>query len=281
MNKWALWADEWELRDKVSFDGPNKLILINEPETVIQVREDIYSAWKRWVLLYDNAKYLPAIRTIGGDPTVSGQRAGDLYFLINGWQIRTWEADHQLQLIGAIFNDTGQPVFKPTIFNHNIQTVIERSSLVTTVVSEVEGQLGQSDKDEIVDRLTAGIPTEVWRHIHDPGYPAGSYGQKIDAIEVAAFILRKGLTNRFVIQSGQLILYDDDDVTVLRSWNLNNNYGITAQAVGSIKTDEIHKIHGLKSGAPLTVGKTSREVDDITQTITENVGTGDVTIARD
>ena len=33
---------------KVTFDGPNKLILINHGEVSIDVKEDIYSGWKEW-----------------------------------------------------------------------------------------------------------------------------------------------------------------------------------------------------------------------------------------
>lgn len=234
MTPWSLWAEEWELRDRVSFDGPNKLILVNEPEVVVRVREDLYSAWKRWALLYDNAKYLPALRNIGGDPTVTGQRAGDLYFLINGWQLRTWEGDHQLQVIGALFNDTGDPVFAPTVFSHNVQTTIERASLVTAVTSTVPGTLDPADKDELVSRLTADIPPEVWQQVHSPGYPAGTYGQKLDAVEVAAIIMRKGLTNRMETiagNPGRLILYDDDGVTVLRQWELQDSFGSSIRPV--------------------------------------------------
>ena len=46
-----------------------------------------HAEWKEWVRLSDNAKYLPAFRTIGGDPVSPTQNAGITYFLLNGWLI--------------------------------------------------------------------------------------------------------------------------------------------------------------------------------------------------
>jgi hypothetical protein len=51
---------------------------------------------------------MPALRTIGGDPLGSGQFAGDLYFLMNGWQI---VIGHAVQMSGVLYHDDGVPVF--------------------------------------------------------------------------------------------------------------------------------------------------------------------------
>lgn len=40
---WYYWED---FPMKVTFDGPNKRILINRGEISIKVKEDIYSNWK-------------------------------------------------------------------------------------------------------------------------------------------------------------------------------------------------------------------------------------------
>ena len=73
---------------KVVFDGDNKLIIINSGVTDIDVGNDIYLEWKKWVLLGDNSKYLAAFRAFGGDQTTINQTAPNYYFLINGWIIR-------------------------------------------------------------------------------------------------------------------------------------------------------------------------------------------------
>lgn len=68
----------------IVFDGPNSTIDITN-ETDVDVQE-LYSRWKDWVLISDNSKFLPAFRTFGGDPTVTGQFAPRYYFMTNGWR---------------------------------------------------------------------------------------------------------------------------------------------------------------------------------------------------
>lgn len=101
----APWSQDWQLYHKVVFDGENKLIYVNQNESVISVKEDIYSAWKQWFQVRDNSKFLPAIRTIGGDPVGAGKYAGDIYFLMNGWKI---VVNHAVSLDGTLYNDTGE-----------------------------------------------------------------------------------------------------------------------------------------------------------------------------
>ena len=69
----------------ITFNGALKRIYITNTASVIV--KDVYSAWKNWLLLDDNLKFLQAFRTVGGDPTVSGQSAPVYYFLTNDWKI--------------------------------------------------------------------------------------------------------------------------------------------------------------------------------------------------
>ena len=71
---------------KVTFDGTNKLIIINSGVTTLDVKTDIYLPWKEWVLS-GHSMYLAAFRTFGGDPTTENQNAPTYYFLINNWRI--------------------------------------------------------------------------------------------------------------------------------------------------------------------------------------------------
>ena len=78
----------WELNQKVSFDPLQRLIVVNDGVTDIDIKIDIYSNWKEWIQLSDyTGQAPPAIRPIGGDPTGPGQRAGEIYFLINDWKL--------------------------------------------------------------------------------------------------------------------------------------------------------------------------------------------------
>ena len=69
----------------ITFNGALKRIYITNTSSIIV--KDVYSAWKNWLLLDDNLKFLQAFRTVGGDPTVSGQSAPVYYFLTNDWKI--------------------------------------------------------------------------------------------------------------------------------------------------------------------------------------------------
>lgn len=107
-NEWTY----WNLFHNVTFDGPNKLILINEEVTAIDVKEDIYSAWKEWVNLLglvehkDNPAYLEAISAIGGEPTPTGQ-IGSTLFLENDWKIKPSPGSYRLIVSGNLFASDG------------------------------------------------------------------------------------------------------------------------------------------------------------------------------
>jgi hypothetical protein len=99
---WPFNQDYWLLYLKVSFDGVTKLITVNSNESVIDVQEDLYSAWKRWIQTRDNLKYINAMRSVGGDPTVGGEFLGATFFVTNGWRIVLTNAT---TIEGNIFSD--------------------------------------------------------------------------------------------------------------------------------------------------------------------------------
>lgn len=120
----------WELRDRVTFDFYNRIIVVNPEVTTLRIKEDVYSAWKRWILVEQNTGKAPAaLRTTGGDPTVSGQFAGDIYFTINGWRIQLDPS--RVTIIGTIFSDD----FNSPLINE--EGVEIQQSLVSSLVSGV------------------------------------------------------------------------------------------------------------------------------------------------
>lgn len=94
----GVWGEQ-----KCAFDGEHRRIIVHPTETLLDVKRDIYSAWKEWVQVRDHAKFLPAVRVIGGDPVGGGLAAGDIYFLMNGWKV---VIDHEVTLTGTLYNDT-------------------------------------------------------------------------------------------------------------------------------------------------------------------------------
>jgi hypothetical protein len=133
----------WKLYHKVTFDGPNRLILVNPGETELDVQTDIYSAWKEWILVRpdgENARWPAALATVGGEPTVAGQRLDVTYFLINGWKIKPYPGSYTLNIIGNIFDVDGGEIKVPA----NVTDVPNNISINTNtsvIVRQVNPQI--------------------------------------------------------------------------------------------------------------------------------------------
>lgn len=165
---------------KVTFDGPNRLILVNHGEIEINFKEDVYSGWKEWLRdpnHNENAGYAPAMNVVGGDELPGSRQLGTTYFLENGWRMRTWEGDHSLTVSGNLFTREGVPVFVPTLKPWTITVNLNTATVVETIFGQTT--LTTSDKVAIADTVwsneiaaaliddIAGIPANVWNEIID------------------------------------------------------------------------------------------------------------------
>jgi len=130
--------DYWELRHKVTFDGANKLILINEGVFELDVQTDIYSDWKEWVALDENTKYLPPMNTVGGEPTIAGQRLDVTYFLINGWKLKPQPGSYDLNIIGNLFDVDGGSIKVPADIIENQPNNISISTNTSVIVRQID-----------------------------------------------------------------------------------------------------------------------------------------------
>ena len=70
----------------VSFDGTVKKMVVTGVSTV-DVQRDLYSAWKHWLILSDNAKYEQALRPVGGEGIGEGQKGPAYFCLMNDWKV--------------------------------------------------------------------------------------------------------------------------------------------------------------------------------------------------
>jgi len=136
----------WELRDKVTFNKFSRLIIVNPGVTTLDVKTDIYSAWKRWMLVGTNNSMGQVIRSIGGDPTVAGQAAGDIYFLVNGWRLQVDLS--QTSISGSMFSDD----FETPMIDFNGTALFQ--SLVSSLVTGITA--GQS---------SGATPAEIWAYV--------------------------------------------------------------------------------------------------------------------
>jgi hypothetical protein len=139
------------MADKVSFDGPAKLIVVNAGITELNVQADLYSAWKVWALLGNNSRYLQAFRSIGGDPMSSTTNVAGYFFLMNGWRIRPQEADHQLVVTGNLFTEESDNPFIPTIGDYLVTvSMFASSSSTVTQIFTGGSSLTQTEHDQLM-----------------------------------------------------------------------------------------------------------------------------------
>jgi len=99
-----------------TFDGANLHITLPNIGSFDTQRE-IYSAWKEWFALSDNAKYPPAFDTTGGDNVGSGQKIAPYFFCRNdlGWRIKMPSADGEIVVAGNLFpRDPDAALFEQT-----------------------------------------------------------------------------------------------------------------------------------------------------------------------
>lgn len=175
---------------KVTIDGPNRTITVNEGVTEIDIKIDVYSAWKMWVAEpnHQNSKYFAALRSIGGDDTIEGEKAGDIYFLINQWKF-VYDPT-ETAITGVLFSDDFDTAFylketlKP-IYPAKVSSVVNR-------VTGTGGTGGDGATAEEVwayptrtltatDAPTASqIADAVWDETLADHLSAGSTGEKLN-----------------------------------------------------------------------------------------------------
>ena len=147
---------------KVTFDGYNKLIFVNESETAINIKQDIYSGWKEWSQYATNSIFDPAIRSTGGDAVGGGEFTGDVFFLINNWKL--YIDVTQTRVDGVLYSDNfdtayydfnGKSIYPVTV--SNLVRVVETQSAldISAIADAVAAKFAEPSM------TTAGIATAV------------------------------------------------------------------------------------------------------------------------
>ena len=224
--------DYWQLYHKVTFDGVRRLIIINPGETEIDVQRDIYSAWKEWSLLEQNTKYLQALNTVGGEPTVGDQSLDTTFFLINGWRIKPQPGSYTLNLIGNIFEVDGQEIFVPADVNPFFPNNININTNTSVIVRRINVDTGEGGE---------GLTPEEKESLFN--------------IENRVIEIENIVSNTDTSPLTATLVESEEE-------KLNDIYE---------KVRELWKIHGLDSTNPMTVNKQGRDVADIKQ-IFEKIG---------
>lgn len=155
---------------KVTFDGVNKLIKVNQGEEFIDIQLDIYTEWVRWSEL--NTEYLYAMRYTGGDPTFGGQFSGLIFFLINDWRIFF---ENSVTFAGSVFSDDYNTPFITPNGTYMGQSIA--SSLVTQIPGTA---ISPTDIDS--------IRTGIWSD-NLSTYPLNTAGAKVNILDMMKLLV--------------------------------------------------------------------------------------------
>jgi hypothetical protein len=140
----------------VTFDGPNRLITISSGQVSLDVKDDIYTAWKEWVVQSDNIKYPAAFRVVGGDPLGGGVNAGSYFFLQNqnGWRIKPPEEDIIITITGNLYaEEVSESLFNTADGNFNTSIRLSTSSLTQEKVVVSGSGVTEQDKADIASAV--------------------------------------------------------------------------------------------------------------------------------
>lgn len=117
-----------QFSEQFAFNGYDKIIAINPGFDTVTIA-DIYAGWKEWWILHDNAKWVQAMRSTGGDPLPGSEFLGSTFFMTNGWKIKITDA---VTVEGNIFDDEGGSPFVTetgiVIATSKVSTLVERVS---------------------------------------------------------------------------------------------------------------------------------------------------------
>lgn len=130
---------------KVTFDWVNKLIVVNNAITTLDVTIDLYSDWKEWAILSDNLKYLSAFSVIWWESIGWGKFAGNTFFVTNGWTIRPYEWSHTLTINWNIFGEWWASFIVPVLGSFTVWVQFTNSNLAQGI--NVAGWSGASAQE--------------------------------------------------------------------------------------------------------------------------------------
>lgn len=183
---WWNWSDY--PGQKVTFDGPNKIIFVAEGVRELDVKVDLYSAWKEWNVgslespqprVWDKA-----FTAVGGDPITDTQDLGTTYFLENGWRIQApaTKDPYTLTVAGNLYTrEVGET---PFLFAEGVSYSLVRSNIVDLITVEaVAVSITEQDIANIAAAAaTATAPLTadaVWDEALSDHQTAGSTGRKL------------------------------------------------------------------------------------------------------
>jgi hypothetical protein len=185
----------------IEFDPANLYILITSPTTDLTALQ-IYTAAMDWADELQNQQYDPPMGAYGKFGMGGGVYSDSIFVLQDGWKIKFWNGVYQAVITGTLITDDGTPrTVQPDGGNVEITFQVSSQGIVVATGSGVTAQ----------DKIDIG--EEVWTNT------TGT--QIVTDIE----ILKKIATNRWIITGNQMVIYDDNKIDILYTFDLKNQAG--------------------------------------------------------
>jgi len=194
-NNWWRWAPREEGGapfQKVTFSGPERIIYVAPDVTELDVKIDIYSAWKEWNLYSQEAPHATvwpeAISVIGGEEIASDVQVGATFFLENGWRIQPFIGTnaYTLSILGNLY--TREVGDNPFLFAQGVSVSLTRSNIVDLIRIE---SLTANITDEDLAAIAQNVAPAVWEELVSDHQTAGTTGKKLsDNLKKNQYIAR-------------------------------------------------------------------------------------------
>jgi len=177
---------------KVAFDGRTRTIFVNEGVTVLDVKEDLYSAWKEWNVAAQETPeprvWAKAFTAVGGDPITDTQDLGTTYFLENDWRIQPFPSkkSYTLTIEGNLY--TREAGETPFYFAEGVSVSLVRSNIVDLITVEA---VAVAITPEDVSAIANATADQVWDEQLNLHQTSGSTGRKLsDNLKKTQYIAR-------------------------------------------------------------------------------------------
>jgi hypothetical protein len=189
---WETAAAGGHPNQKVSFDGATRTIYVAEGVTELNVKTDLYSAWKEWAQFATEAPppivWEKAFTAVGGDTITDTQDLGTTFFLENGWRIQPSPsgASYTLTIAGNLYTrEAGETPFR---FAEGVSVSLVRSNIVDLITVEA---LGVSLTPGDITAIANAAADQVWDEALAEHKTAGSTGRKLnDNLKKTSYIAR-------------------------------------------------------------------------------------------
>ena len=174
----------------IDFDGDNLLITLDSGVTEVDVVNDLYRAWKDWMLLTPlNRRYPQAFISDGGNPLTSIINQGSYIFLNNtaGWRIKPPEENITIFLTGNLAAlDIGIETIIPTVGNFTA-AILGLQPITQGVTQVFAGQLEYASFNGAVtiDAINGTPGTGKVANGNPIGTPADPSNNVTDALAIA------------------------------------------------------------------------------------------------